>query len=116
MAITDLRFAANLLKEGFTAEEVRTIIGMKSNSPTPDPGSDQEPTPDPTPDPGSDQEPTPDPTPDPGSDQEPEPDPGSDQEPEPDPEPEKKKEKQNPLTRNENPKKETLVDALAKLL
>ena len=102
MAITDLRFAANLLKEGFSADEVRSIIGMKKQEV-------EQPTIETPPADGQDVEtPAPDePAPDPITDEEPEPE-------EQDPEPEQPKE--NPLTRNENPKKDNLIDTLAKLL
>ena len=102
MAITDLRFAASLLKEGFSADEVRAIIGMKKQE------VEQPPIETPPAD-GQDVE-TPaldEPAPGPITEEEPEPD-------EQDPEPEKPKE--NPLTRNEEPKKDTLIDTLAKLL
>lgn len=107
MAITDLRYAATLLKSGFSASEVRDIIGLSLSQPqqaenAPDPEQEQDSAPDPEPE------------------QEPEnaPDPEPEQEPEstPDPEPEPEPEKQDPRTRRENPKTETLADALAKLL
>lgn len=102
MAITDLRFAANLLKEGFSADEVRSIIGMKKQE------VEQPPEETPPADGPDDETPAPDePTPEPGTEPEPEPD-------EQDPEPEKPKE--NPLTRDETPKKDSLIDTLAKLL
>ena len=102
MAITDLRFAASLLKEGFSVDEVRSIIGMKKQEveqpPTETPPADGQGTEDLPPD---------EPAPEPDTEPEPEPD-------EQDPEPEKPKE--NPLTRDETPKKDTLIDTLAKLL
>lgn len=105
MAITDLRFAANLLKEGFSADEVRSIIGMKKQE------VEQPPIETPPADGQDDETPAPDePAPDPDTDPEPEPE---EQDPEPE-EPEKPNE--NPLTRNETPKKDTLIDTLAKLL
>ena len=84
MAITDLRFAASLLKEGFSADEVRQIIGLKENVSSP---ADEA-----------------------------EPDQGTEPEPEPEEQKPEEKPKDNPLTRNENQKKESLIDALAKAL
>ena len=102
MAITDLRFAASLLKEGFSADEVRQIIGMKKQE------VEQPPTETPLAD-GQDAEELPpdEPAPEPITEPEPE-------QTEQDPEPEQPKE--NPLTRNEAPKKDNLIDTLAKLL
>ncbi len=108
MAITDLRYAASLLKSGFSASEVRAIIGLSAaqqpeqTAPPDDPQQETENAPDPEP------EQEPENTPDP----EPEPEPENTPDPEPEPEPEK----QDPRTRRENPKTETLTDALAKLL
>lgn len=102
MAITDLRFAASLLKEGFSADEVRQIIGMKKQEveqpPIETPPADGQDVETPAPD---------EPAPDPDTEPEPEPE-------EQDPEPEKPKE--NPLTRNEAPEKDNLIDTLANLL
>ena len=110
MAITDLRFAASLLKSGFTAAEVKTIIGMSGSEATV-PAEEQPPenTPEPEPEEQIDSDVT-DPDQDGGTDQgEPEPEPEQ-------PEPEPEKPKQNPLTRNEAGKSESLVDTLSKLL
>ena len=93
MAITDLRYAASLLKSGFSASEVRDIIGLTA-------ARQQENAPDLEPEPEPENAPDPEPEPEPEN------------APDPDPEPEK----QDPRTRRENPKTETLTDALAKLL
>lgn len=108
MAITDLRYAATLLKSGFSAAEVRNIIGLSASQP-----QEQAAFPDVPP-----QEPENAPDPEPEQETENAPDPEPEQEPEnaPDPEPEPEPEKQDPRTRRENPKTETLTDALAKLL
>ena len=96
MAITDLRYAASLLKSGFSASEVRTIIGLSVTQP-PEPAA-------PPDNPPQETENAPDPEPEPETENA------------PDPEPEPEPEKQDPRTRRENPKTETLTDALAKLL
>ena len=102
MAITDLRFAASLLKEGFSADEVRGIIGMKKQE------VEQPPIETPPAEGQDDETPAPDESaPGPITEEEPEPE-------EQDPEPEEPK--ANPLTRNEAPKKDSLIDTLAKLL
>ena len=102
MAITDLRFAANLLKEGFSADEVRSIIGMKNQ------GAERPPEETPPTEEQEVETPPPD-----------EPAPEPDTEPEPDPDeqdPEQEKPKENPLTRDEKPKTDSLINTLAKLL
>ena len=83
-------------------DEVRSIIGMKKQEveqpPEETPPADGQDVETPAPD---------EPTPDPITEEEPEPE-------EQNPEPEQPKE--NPLTRNEAPKKDNLIDTLAKLL
>lgn len=110
MAITDLRFAASLLKEGFSADEVRQIIGLKENvSP---PADEAEQITQPEENKNSLQEDNAPEQPAPEPDTEPEP-----EEENQNPEPEKPEQpKTNPLTRNENQKSDSLVDTLAKLL
>jgi len=108
MAITDLRYAASLLKSGFSASEVRTIIGLSVTQP-PEPAA-------PPDNPPQETENAPDPEPEPETENAPDPEPEPETENAPDPEPEPEPEKQDPRTRRENPKTETLTDALAKLL
>lgn len=106
MAITDLRYAATLLKSGFSTAEVRDIIGLTASQ-SPEPAT-------PPDDPPQEPENAPDPEPEPENAPDPEPEPEPENAPDPEPEPEP--EKQDPRTRRENPKTETLTDALAKLL
>ena len=102
MAITDLRYAATLLKSGFSAAEVRDIIGLSVAQPQqagPEPEQETEP--------GQETEPE--------QETEQETEPEQETENAPDPEPEQER-KQDPRTRRENPKTETLTETLAKLL
>ena len=107
MAITDLRYAATLLKSGFSASEVRDIIGLSAAPAQPAP-NEQNVLPDPEPEPEAETEQETENAPDPEPEQE--------TESAPDPEPEPEPEKQDPRTRRENPKAETLTETLAKLL
>lgn len=108
MAITDLRYAASLLKSGFSASEVRTIIGLSVAQPPEQTA--------PTDDPPQETENAPDQEPEQETENAPDPEPEPETESTPDPEPEPEPEKQDPRTRRENPKTETLTDTLAKLL
>ena len=108
MAITDLRYAASLLKSGFSASEVRTIIGLTATQ-----LPEQAASPD---DPPQETENAPDQEPEQETENAPDQEPEQETENAPDPEPEPEPEKQDPRTRRENPKTETLTDALAKLL
>lgn len=109
MAITDLRFAASLLKEGFSADEIRQMIGMKKQDAAAEQAAEQKETEENSLNVSETEESEPE-------TETPAPDPNTEPEPEPEEQKPEEKPKDNPLTRNENQKKESLIDALAKAL
>lgn len=118
MSIIDLRYAANLSKAGFTADEIRKIIGLNENSsdkPVQEPEEKTEIEMNNGADPTGENENT-------VQNEEEQPENGAVTEADPEQEEENpvqsvdEKPKANPLTRNENTKGESLIDALAKVL
>ena len=118
MSIIDLRYAANLSKAGFTADEIRKIIGLNENSSTQAVQEPEEKTEIET-DSGADPDPAEEIT---VQNEDNQPENRTVTEEDPEQEEEKpvqnvdEKPKVNPLTRNENPGGESLIDALAKVL
>lgn len=118
MSIIDLRYAANLSKAGFTADEIRKIIGLTENSSEKAVQESEEKTEvetDNGADPAGEDENT-------VQNEEDQPKNGTITEEDPQQEEEKtvqnvdEKPKENPLTRNESVKGDSLIDALAKVL
>lgn len=118
MSIIDLRYAANLFKAGFTADEIRKIIGLNENSfekPVQEPEEKTEIEMDTGANPAGEEEKT-------VQTEEEKPENGTVSKEDPEQEEEKpvqsvdEKPKANPLTRNESVKGESLIDALAKVL
>ena len=118
MSIIDLRYAANLSKAGFSADEIRKIIGLNENSTDKaiqEPEDKTEIGTDTGADPAGENENT-------VQNEEERPENGTVTEEDPEQEEEKpvqsvdEKPKANPLTRNESAKRESLVDALARVL
>lgn len=118
MSIIDLRYAANLSKAGFSADEIRKIIGLNENSTdktVQEPEEKTEIDTDAGVDPAGEDENI-------VQNEEEQPENGTVTEEDPKQEEEKpvqsvdEKPKANPLTRNESAKGETLIDALAKVL
>lgn len=99
MAITDLRYAATLLKQGFTVSDIKAIINL-TEQPVPDP--EEQPVPDP------EEQPVPDP------EEQSVPDP--EEQPVPDPEEQHAPPKENPLHRAEtNHAKPDLISQFNKI-
>ena len=109
MAIVDLRYAASLAKIGFSADEIRQVIGLKGHDEQPqETEAEQVNEVDESSDTTESEE---------NAQEETQEKQGTEPENEVIDQPKQpEKPKENPLTRNEAPRKESLVSVLAKLL